>query len=696
MQYINNTIAVSITELMQIFPKRTIHSWELDVVKKGGGYDNITWYDFNSLPERKKEIVEKVLPKPVEPTKPNSYFEKVVADPKAEAYYNEYMLADGRFLPADKRREYSNNAAVLNMIKEELTGCIEERAKKGKKPVKFWSGCAAHINLFRDDKEKGHTLPENERKLQLVFEYYIGAKKKSVGKEDNQRFVIGYESLISGKWCNDNSRKVDEASDLFVLLKLIAHPNAFDNFAIATKYNTEYALPNNRETITASTVFNYRDEYAMEIEGLLKGAKVAYGKYVPVTRRKAPSAPLLFVGSDDVHIDWYFKMKGIDGEKANNFVRPKLIVVMDMHKRYILGYACGMQTNVDLVKAAYLNALHHIKELTGEFYSFQQIQYDRFGMKPLAEMYAAVSKFDFEKERRDPKSAHPRSRAIESLFSSEMHSILKQNPHGYSGHNWGAKTKANAEYLQMDMKNYPGFEDMPFYVHALITEMRNSKPAGCEYTKKELWLHSWREMDESKRIPLSDMNRLLSFGIKHADAKSQLPESYTLKNDVWMPKIAGVQHEYSFVDERQYINNFGLKFNILYDPYDLSTVLAVNEDGTRQMLMRETERVPMAAADHTEGTRALLNFRLSKRNSIINHMKDASAMIQNADFDLEGNMRIGMDKKLQQAAEDMRLIRNESFENTSYKGIEEAGEIIDPVFIGNGATYEFEDDDDNY
>jgi hypothetical protein len=115
--------------------------------------------------------------------------------------------------------------------------------------------------------------------------------------------------------------------------------------------------------------------------------------------------------------------------------------------------------------------------------------------------------------------------------------------------------------------------------------------------------------------------------------------------------------------------------------------------------MRETARVPMAAADHTEGTRRLLNFRLEQRNSIINHMKDATAKIQNADFDLEGSMRIGWNKKLQQAADDLRLLSAEK-SNIAELGLGNKSisddEILDPVFSGAGASYEFEDDDDNY
>lgn len=674
MEYYNNILVISLEELKRYFSVRTIHSWGLEIVKKGGGANNYTLYSFRSLPEKKQALVRGFL-EVKEKEVSNGLMGKVVYDLEVYDFFNSYKLPNGNFLPDDVKKALCNSAFILNAMKGVLADAINMRIKtQDRMPKGVFGYFVKELALISADMP--HTLPKKERALQRVFEYYTGKKSKKNG-------TTGYLSLISDKYCNSNGRKVGKETDLYVLLKLISHHNQFDSVWIAERYNKEWAIPNGRKPIDKATVLNYAKDYANEVMALRDGYKKAYGKVVPIIRREAPSAPLLFVGSDDCHIDWYFRLKGVSDVGNDDFFRPKMVIVMDACCRYILGWACGMSVTADLVKMAYLNALHHIKELTGGFYSFQQIQYDRFGMKSLEGIYKAVSEYDFEREARG--KSHPRKRVIEGFFSKELHKVLKLNPHGYSGHNWDAKSKINSEHLQGDMKNYPVFGDLPYYMHWLVSEMRNSTVYKGGMSRRDMWLEAWNSMAPERRRVLDDVARLKAFGILHCDVKSKVAETYTLRNDVISPKLLGFKREYLFVDEGDYIANYGVRFNLLYDPYDLGTVLAVNEDGTRSMLLREVKRVPMAVADYSEGSRALLNFRLGQNKRVLKYLKDSTERIIGAPMDVEGMLRINMEKGLQQAASDILQLGGDGLRGID--GFDAEGGTDEPVYTGGNADY---------
>lgn len=129
----------------------------------------------------------------------------IEADPKAYKFFTEYVLADGRNLPAEKIREYCANASVLNAISKITQDSINMRRAMGGavRMQEIWEGVTRTITGI-DRSLWGHTLPENSRRLRDKHKEYL---------------QHGYECLVPKHYGNQRARKVSkQMEDLFIAL----------------------------------------------------------------------------------------------------------------------------------------------------------------------------------------------------------------------------------------------------------------------------------------------------------------------------------------------------------------------------------------------------------------------------------------------------------------------------------------------
>lgn len=88
------------------------------------------------------------------------------------------------------------------------------------------------------------------------------------------------------------------------------------------------------------------------------------------------------------------------------------------------------------------------------------------------------------------------------------------------------------------------------------------------------------------------------FGVQH-------PWENELTNRGICPTLLGEERVYNLLDH-DFQDHVGTAFNVCYDPADLSTVLVSARDGSIRFLVPSVEPIPMALADHTPATRAML------------------------------------------------------------------------------------------
>jgi len=216
--------------------------------------------DYNSIPDRFKEIIKERYGDPTESVKPSQFKDYITLDAEASTYYSRYRLPDGRALPPETQTEYINNASILNSIHTLVTRRTTKRRSLGASKVNIWDAIAEQVEIIRSDYK--HTLPGNTRRLRDKYKQY---------KTD------GYDSLIHKGFGNDNRRLVNEQIEA-LFMAIAAMPNKPFSSTVYDEYikfmtgqidivdlntgelfNREnfYDENNNPILVSESTVWNY-------------------------------------------------------------------------------------------------------------------------------------------------------------------------------------------------------------------------------------------------------------------------------------------------------------------------------------------------------------------------------------------------------------------------------------------------------
>lgn len=522
-----------------------------------------------------------------------------------------HRLQDGKSLTKTHIREYSKACNYLAFLDR-----TDKRMAKSYGFTSQQEFYEAVINLIRQD---GVRLPLNYSRLrQAVRRFRDG----------------GALAIIDSRHCNSNSKKVDDEVAEAVLLKLLKHPHQFGDIHIAKTYN-EWAEKAGRKTITETTVGNYRRRHDLQIAAFREGTGQWRDKYDQVIKRTRPSSPLLLINSDDNVLDLYF-IRTKQNKKGTNitdyYYRPTLYVVIDAFNNYPLGYAIGDTATKDLVREAYLNAIHHIHQLTGSWYLWHQIVADRWGLKS----EELLNFFEQQATFTPAKFSNARSKVIEQSFGTNWHNTLKLY-RNYAGHNITAKKSLNREALELNKKSFPLVDEMADQVADFINRLR-TQPGKNGLSKQQEWLQAWSETPAAKQRTLSSEQRLMLFGKKHS-------HNNRISNRGLEFTING--HRMSFdVQPDDYVNLVGTTGHVIYDPYMMGQVMYEKADGSYRALCTATQEMPMALADFGDGDRTRLNQMLATKKQISQRMleqdKKQQELLDRAGIDAQSMLQAGV------------------------------------------------------
>ena len=245
MEYYGNTLCISAPELFdrgimsQSNYKAMAARNRIDVVRRGGGASGCTaLIAVDSLPTKYKKAVEEEFPGGPEVRLRGWVVSNYEVDQNARVFFSDRRKT-GLDLTPDKIQEYVVNASVLNT-------CIKlyDRASTYKKLMGDrydWSMMTEVIALLKE--EYRHTLPESMLRFRKkVNEYQKG----------------GYGVLISGKFGNQNTRKVDLKTEKLVMgLQLL--PNKPYNSQVKDLYDAFVCGELDVYDINTGELFNPED-----------------------------------------------------------------------------------------------------------------------------------------------------------------------------------------------------------------------------------------------------------------------------------------------------------------------------------------------------------------------------------------------------------------------------------------------------
>jgi len=563
------------------------------------------------------------------------------SDYKAQDFFFSFRTSERVALPLDYQAQYLKAANWLNLIID-----IENNWAKCKKILCMESKPELYEAVIKIIDAEGIKLPATYQTLKRKIAEY---------KE------TGCSCIISKKFGNDNSKKVKDELNEALLVEMMS--DQYDDTFVALKYN-KVCDGYGWKRITAVTVGNYRHQFKAKIEGFRNGNASWYDYAGKTVHRARPSAPLMLINSDDNELDLYFieerivlkKVETKDGKEKrerkeiNPYYRPVLYVVIDGFNDLILGYAIGDTATTDLVKEAYLNAANYVKQLTGDNYFWRQLQADHWNLKALTPFFEQQGNFT-------PAGAkNARAKIIEQSFNKKWHSKLKELfPRNYAGHNITAKAKVNRDAIEANKKFFPAKSEAPDHIEFFIEEMRNLVDPQTGKTKKEQWLEAWKCMQQSEKRLITQEQRLMWLGYEHRNQYTGVLQQNTITKEGLMPSINGLEYVYE-IPKELYRDTLGLKVKIKYDPYDMSQILAVSSDERTRMVCSQFERVPMALADHKEGTRTHLNSLLTEKKghvaANVEEREQRLNALKRAGINAESLMQAGvLTKEIKQSAQ---------------------------------------------
>lgn len=573
-------------------------------------------YPYEQLGKRYRDAVDKCFGNPYNYVAKAPIRNAVKPDHKAEEYYLAYRYDGNKCLPTEHVVKYTKAASWLNMIIQMNDDKKAIKKQLGLSLELFWQNVCELIKIEKID------LPTSYKRLRQSMAEY----------QEN-----GYESLIDWRFGNKLAAKVNDEISKSILLELIAHPNQHDDFIVAQAYN-RWAIENNYKPIDAATVGVHRRQNRYQLEGQRNGNSSWYNNFGKIIHRTRPSAPLLLIGSDDNDLDLYFRdeRKG----KSNPYYRFKLIVVMDAFNDYILGYSYGETVTTDLIKAAYLDAVYHIRQLTGGWYLMDQIQTDRWGSGSLNSFYQSIATYT-------PATAKvARAKYIERAFGTEWHQVLKMYPN-YAGKNITSQFRINRDHLDVAKRDFPTIQEGYQYIEDFINRLRLIPDRKTGISRQQQWINAFNTSELSRQHQISEARMLHLLGSKHT-------HTHTITNGGLRVNFNGQLFTYEVPDEL-YLQNVGKKVQVTYDPYDYSRVL-VTDGGNLRFVAREFEKMSSAIADYKDGDRARLNMMLMQKRKHVEAISESrnkrQEVIERAGVDAASLLQAQvMVKELKQSAE---------------------------------------------
>lgn len=546
--------------------------------------------------------------------------ELVKRDLIAEQFYLDYEV-NGKQLTSEQVAKYSTACDWLNMIK--MVRADKNIVKNlGVSINSFYSAVVELIRI------KDIDLPTSYARLM-----------DKVAKYEKE----GYEALVSAKIGNKNRAKIMDNLSKSMLLEMIAHPNNYDDVFVASQYNL-WAVANNYEKISKSTVKNYRKTHEKEIVMQRDGNAALNAKYIKQVKGTRPAWPLLMVESDDNHLDLYF----YDVPTKNPYVRYKGIFVVDSYNDYVLGYAVSTVLDTSLVYKAYTNAMRHIYDITGVYYVPNEIKTDKWAIKELKPFYESFAKY------MDTPVGSKHRGYIEQFFgSAHWKRCIKAGATNYTGNNITAKNRGvNLEYVVANKNNYPTTgAEAEKQIADFVERLRHMVVEGVGMSKQTHWLNALAEMPAELKNSISKEMYLQKFGMKH-------PKELQVTNRGIEFSIKNKKFSFDCeVDELSDV--IGLKVDVYYDLQDMSTLLAVSE--RVRFVATNAQYHTRTMAESSEGSRKALNAVFEQKKRTVERLakaaEDRKNTLKTAQMSAEDAlMQLSVPKALKQEATDIILL----------------------------------------
>jgi len=492
---------------------------------------------------------------------------------------------NGSFLDPNKKQQYKKSAALLLFMSISSTKNQKLEAFKITDINEYYNIIVSFI--------QNNKLPLPCNKGNLI------SKVKDFEKD-------GCSCLISKKIGNNNSCKILIPEQKALLEEICSDFRNFDAAQSAMVYN-EVALNLGWDTICPETARQFKIKHSWVTTLGSRGRKEWEKTFSIQHKRIGPSTPLLYATLDGWDVELMYQNQTVDSknhihtEFAN---RHCIVIVLDPFNKYPLGYAIGEQESGNLIKMALKNSLDHIRSLTGKYYYPYQIQSDHYALKRLTPYYEAMSYLFTPAAVKNAKA-----KIIEPYFKYLNKNYCQYLPN-WSGFGLTARreNQPNRDWLDKTIikKQFPTKEENIQEIHTIIAKERKLKQAA--------WIEAYEMMVKDDLREMSRETYLKTFGVVTGDTNKITGHGINIT-------INGFKLTYDTLDINFRKNAFN-DWTLIFDPDDISTVLAVTNDTKTQFLLTSKHHTHMAIADQTPQDVEYKTIVSSKNKALLSEITD--------------------------------------------------------------------------
>ena len=524
--------------------RQNVHRGNIQSAHRGGGEGGYALYIYSSLPDKYQKRFVAKYGDPEQKLIREMIMSKVKKDENAELFFEEYRYdKNGEQVPLPERiqAEYVWNASVLNALISELDTLRPKRNMLGGSR-NVWETLLARVEEWRE--EYAHTLPGSEGRLKSLV---------------NQYRPQNYAVLVSGKYGNSNTLKIEEEAGRYLVALKRSRVPVYTDMQIFEEYNRVAPERGWKPLKSPRSLREWLN--SSRIEPLwydaVHGEMKAHQRYGRKHKTELPSRRDSLWYGDGTKLNLYYK------DEHGNVRTIGVYEVMDAYSEVLLGFHISENENYEAQYHAYRMALQ-----TSGHKPYELVHDNQGGHKKLERVSdGLLAKISHIHRPTAPYSGQ--SKTIESAFGRFQSQVLHKDWR-FTGQNITTKkasSRPNLEFIEANKdKLYTLAELKAKYVEARREWNEMKHPAtgisriGMYNTSvnEETEAVTARDMVDIFWVMTSRPSTFTSSGIEVTiGGKSRTYEVYS------SPGVP--DHEWRR-------RNTYKQFYVKYDPYDFGSV----------------------------------------------------------------------------------------------------------------------------
>jgi len=524
--------------------RQNVHRGNIQSAHRGGGEGGYALYIYSSLPDKYQKRFVAKYGDPEQKLIREMIMSKVKKDENAELFFEEYRYdKNGEQVPLPERiqAEYVWNASVLNALISELDTLRPKRNMLGGSR-NVWETLLARVEEWRG--EYAHTLPGSEGRLKSLV---------------NQYRPQNYAVLVSGKYGNSNTLKIEEEAGRYLVALKRSRVPVYTDMQIFEEYNRVAPERGWKPLKSPRSLREWLN--SPRIEPLwydaVHGEMKAHQRYGRKHKTELPSRRDSLWYGDGTKLNLYYK------DEHGNVRTIGVYEVMDAYSEVLLGFHISENENYEAQYHAYRMALQ-----TSGHKPYELVHDNQGGHKKLERVSdGLLAKISHIHRPTAPYSGQ--SKTIESAFGRFQSQVLHKDWR-FTGQNITTKkasSRPNLEFIEANKdKLYTLAELKAKYVEAR-REWNEMKHPATGISRIGMYNASVNE--ETEAVTARDMVDIFW-------VMTSRPSTFTSSGiEVTIGGKSRTYEVYSspgVPDHEWRRRNTYKQFYVKYDPYDFGSV----------------------------------------------------------------------------------------------------------------------------